>query len=71
MCYNIPLFKHPLKNLAQSRRVYPANRTTEKLSYRYTAKENPMLMICRSKTYIADVYYPAIYSKELENEMLL
>lgn len=64
-------FFSKVSNRTISRRVYPANRTTEKLSYRYTAKENPMLMICRSKTYIADVYYPAIYSKELENEMLL
>ena len=40
-------------------------------AYRYTAKENRKLSITRSKTYISDVYYSAIYSKELENEILL
>lgn len=60
-----------ISNRIISRRVYPAFRTAEKLSYRYTAKENRKLSITRSKTYISDVYYSAIYSKELENEILL
>ena len=53
------------------RRAYPATRTAQKHTYRYTAKDNPQLSITRAKTYITDIYYPAIYSKELEKDKLL
>lgn len=53
------------------KKIYPATRKAERLCYRYTVKDNPELSIVRSKTYIADILYPTIYSKDLETEDVL
>lgn len=50
-----------------SRKIYPAvRRSCDRLNYEFVAENG--LRIKRSKTFIADIYYPAVYSKELEEE---
>lgn len=50
-----------------SREIFPAVRTScDALNYEYTAENG--LSIKRSKSFISDIYYPAVYSKELEEE---
>lgn len=50
-----------------SRKIYPAvRRSCDKLNYEFVAENG--LRIKRSKTFIADIYYPALYGKQLEKE---
>jgi len=52
-----------------TRQIYPAVRRTVKDGFYFTAKEKN-LSIVRSKSYIADIYYPALYSKALEQDIV-
>ncbi|MDO4162334.1 MAG: hypothetical protein Q4D80_04955 [Pseudomonadota bacterium] len=54
-----------------SRCIHPAVKTRQGLACCYTAKDNKNLSIVRSRTYITDIFYPAIYSKELEENLLV
>lgn len=50
-----------------SREIFPAVRKScDTLNYEFTADNG--LSIKRSKTFITDIYYPAVYSKQLETE---
>ncbi|MBQ8630412.1 MAG: hypothetical protein IJ479_01680 [Alphaproteobacteria bacterium] len=50
-----------------SRKIYPAvRRSFDKLHYEFVAENG--LRITRSKTFITDIYYPVLYSRQLEQE---
>lgn len=58
-----------VNNCGITRHIYPAKRKLNGYSYIFTNKEKN-IGVEYSKRFIADVYYFALYSKELENDIV-
>lgn len=58
-----------VNNCDITRRIYPAKRKCYGYAYYFTNKEKN-ICVEYSKRFIADVYYFALYSKELENDIV-
>ncbi len=64
-------FFSEVSNAMIKKKIHPARQIKSGFGCCYKAKDNPNIKIFRSKSYLADVYYTAIYSKDLEEDIIM